>query len=184
MAIFSGVDDLGASEQLDLRYEQLLRHIGAREQVGREEAERLAVAVVDSLRSRLSAGEADDVEAELPAPLQRLLRQADHGHSARHRGRHDNPLISETEFLQVLAGRLGEPLDRADTIALAVFGALRLILSPKEIADVATQLGAELRQRWLGHAAPPPIKTFVPASSLESEDQGNEAFMSDLRSSR
>jgi uncharacterized protein (DUF2267 family) len=95
----------------------------------REHAERAARAVLQTLAERLSAGEARQLAAQLPAPLAGWL----HTTSAPEPFRYD-------EFLRRVATRVGTDPATAARYARAVFWALGQTLSQDEIADLAAEL--------------------------------------------
>jgi uncharacterized protein (DUF2267 family) len=102
----------------------------------RETARRATEAVVQTLAMRISAGEVDDLEAELPADL----------HDALQRGLAESRAarkMSEAEFLAHVAELAGTGLEEAERHAHAVFQALREALSPKEFSDMASQLSQD-----------------------------------------
>jgi uncharacterized protein (DUF2267 family) len=107
--------------------------------VSREEAERATRATLKALSRRITAGEAEDIAAELPQPIRRvLLQDAD-----------ERPeTFGREEFLQrVIAAELGV-IDEAtaERHALAVFAALRRTVSPKEIHDALAQLPKDIQE--------------------------------------
>jgi uncharacterized protein (DUF2267 family) len=105
----------------------------------REESERATHATLKVLARRITAGEAQDIAAELPEQLRRwLVQDAD-----------ERPeTFGRDEFLQrVIAVELGV-IDEAtaERHARAVFAALRRAVSPKEIHDVLAQLPKDLQE--------------------------------------
>jgi uncharacterized protein (DUF2267 family) len=105
----------------------------------REEAERATKATLKALARRITAGEAEDIAAELPQPMRRwLLQDADE---------RPEPFGRE-EFLQrVIAAELGV-IDEAtaERHARAVFAALRRAISPKELHDALAQLPLDIQE--------------------------------------
>ena len=162
------------------RYEHFLELIATRQRGGRAQAELMAVAVLDALRLRLAAGEAEEMEAELPLPLRRALHRLEaRGHFSRRRGKHDAPRIRTSEgFYQAVAGRLRIKLERTPQVIGSVFHAVRAELSPEEIFDVASELPADLRELWLGHAAPVPTRAPGPGV-IEEEPERYETFLAE-----
>ena len=105
----------------------------------RDEAKRATHAVVKALARRITAGEAEDLAAELPEPMSRwLLQDAD-----------EHPeTFDRDEFLQrVIKAELGA-IDEAtaERHALAVFAALRRAVSPKELHDMLAQLPGDIQE--------------------------------------
>jgi uncharacterized protein (DUF2267 family) len=106
--------------------------------VSREEAERATRATLKALARRITAGEAEDIAAELPEPMSRWLQPAD-----------ERPeRFGRDEFLQrVIAAELGA-IDEAtaERHARAVFAALRRAVSAKEIHDALAQLPKDMQE--------------------------------------
>jgi uncharacterized protein (DUF2267 family) len=102
----------------------------------RETARRATEAVLQTLAVRISSGEAEDLEAELPGDL----------HDALERGLAESRAakkMSEPEFLARVAELEGTGPEEAERHAHAVFQALREVLSPKEFSDMASQLSQD-----------------------------------------
>jgi uncharacterized protein (DUF2267 family) len=102
----------------------------------RETARRATEAVLQTLAVRISNGEAEDLEAELPGDL----------HDALERGLAESRAakkMSEPEFLARVAELEGTGPEEAERHAHAVFQALREVLSPKEFSDMASQLSQD-----------------------------------------
>jgi uncharacterized protein (DUF2267 family) len=102
----------------------------------RDTARRATAAVVQTLAVRISAGEVEDLEAELPAEL----------HDALERGLAESrpaTKMTEAEFIARVASLEGTTLEEAERHAHAVFHALREALSPKEFSDMAAQLSED-----------------------------------------
>jgi uncharacterized protein (DUF2267 family) len=113
-------------------------------QVDREQAERAARAVLETLAERLSAGEARDLAERVPAPLNAWL----HTTAGPEPFRYD-------EFLRRVAARAGTDPETAARHARAVFWALGQSVDEDEIADLAAELPqdfaplvAEARKRY------------------------------------
>jgi uncharacterized protein (DUF2267 family) len=122
-------------------YDEFLDLVAQEAGVGtsREEAERATHATLKVLARRITAGEAEDIAAELPPPMRRWLSQdAD-----------ERPeTFGRDEFLQrVIAAELGV-IDEAtaERHARAVFAALRRAVSPKEIQDALAQLPSDIQE--------------------------------------
>ncbi|MCW3050040.1 MAG: hypothetical protein JWO74_4324 [Solirubrobacterales bacterium] len=102
----------------------------------RETARRATEAVLQTLAVRISNGEVEDLEAELPADL----------HAALERGLAESRAakkMSEEEFLARVAELEGTGPEEAERHAHAVFQALREALSPKEFSDMTSQLSED-----------------------------------------
>lgn len=151
----------------DPRYEKLLEHVRARG-VPEHWAEHAIVAVVHALELRVSGGEAEDLEAELPYDLRKALRHLHrHGHTGQPQ------LLTRDAFFNEVAGPIGLRADAAEPVVRTVFEALRPLLSPKESDDIAAQLPADLQGLWLGHP-------FVPKAPERPPD-GYAQLLEDLR---
>jgi uncharacterized protein (DUF2267 family) len=101
--------------------------------VDRETARRAAEAVLETLAVRISAGEVEDLEAELPPEL----------HPALERGLAESrsaKVMSADEFIANVADREGVDIDVAEDHVRAVFAALREVVTGKEFSDMAAQL--------------------------------------------
>jgi uncharacterized protein (DUF2267 family) len=99
----------------------------------RETARRATEAVAHVLAMRISAGEVEDLEAELPGDVREALERG----LAENRSAIKMP---EPEFVQRVAELEGTDPPEADRHAHAVFRVLREALSPKEFTDMASQL--------------------------------------------
>lgn len=102
--------------------------------------------VMGHFLQRISGGEAWDVFMGLPEELHPLLEGAalDRAEAAHVFGR--------KELLADIAHDLRIPYGEAETVARAVFAAVRQVLPTKEIDDVASELPDELRALWLDTA--------------------------------
>jgi uncharacterized protein (DUF2267 family) len=93
-------------------------------------------AVLETLAIRISAGEVEDLIAELPGdlrpPLERGVREQ----------REAVPMTAD-EFVARVAEREGVSLEDAEAHARAVFAALRDVISSKEFEDMAAQLSSD-----------------------------------------
>jgi uncharacterized protein (DUF2267 family) len=102
----------------------------------RATARRATESVLQALAVRVSSGEVEDLEAELPADL----------HHALERGLAESRAatkMTEAEFLARVAELEGSRPEEAERHAHAVFQALREVLSPKEFSDMASQLSRD-----------------------------------------
>jgi uncharacterized protein (DUF2267 family) len=102
----------------------------------RETARRATEAVLQTLSERISPGEVDDLEDELPGDL----------HGALERGLIESRAarkMSEQEFVARVAELEGTSPDDAERHAHAVFQVLREALSNREFSDVAAQLSED-----------------------------------------
>ncbi|MEA2323593.1 MAG: hypothetical protein QOD81_3443, partial [Solirubrobacteraceae bacterium] len=96
----------------------------------REAAERLTRATLETLAEHLARGEADDLAAELPPELAAWLHTTTAAEG-----------FDLDEFLRRVSERAGTDLAVAERGARAVFTALAHAASPKELADIAAELG-------------------------------------------
>jgi uncharacterized protein (DUF2267 family) len=102
----------------------------------REQARRAAEAVLETLAVRISAGEVEDLEREIPPNLRPALERGLRESSGARR-------MSVDEFLDHIAEREGGGREEALEHTRAVFAALREIVTGKEFSDMASQLPAE-----------------------------------------
>jgi uncharacterized protein (DUF2267 family) len=102
----------------------------------RDAARRATEAVLQVLAVRISAGEVQDLEEELPPELRPALER---GLAESRAGRR----MTEREFLARVAELEGVSREEAERHAHAVFQALREILSDKEFSDVTAQLSED-----------------------------------------
>jgi uncharacterized protein (DUF2267 family) len=110
-------------------YEYFITTVQHKARISREDAERAARAVLETLAERLSAGEALDLTGELPPELAPWLA-ADDNAEPFHVG----------EFIRRVAAREREvDLAAAQRHARAVFDALGRIVSRDEIEDMAAE---------------------------------------------
>jgi uncharacterized protein (DUF2267 family) len=101
--------------------------------VDREQARRATDAVLETLAVRISNGEVEDLEQDLPRDLRPALE----------RGLAESAAavpMSRDEFLTRAAEREGATVPEAQEHARAVFAALREAVSSKEFSDVVSQL--------------------------------------------
>jgi uncharacterized protein (DUF2267 family) len=99
----------------------------------REQARRALEAVLETLAVRISRGEVQDLEAELPPHLRPVLERG----LAESR---DAKTMSVDEFIASVAERENAELEDAELHSRAVFRALRDVISSKEFSDIAAQL--------------------------------------------
>ena len=108
----------------------------------RERAKRATAAVFHALRDRLTAGESDQVVAQLPAGLKEVWRA---GEKAERRP----AKLHRAEFFErVKAERGAESTQEVRWVTLAEFAALKEQLSPGEAEDVLAQLPKDLKEVW------------------------------------
>jgi uncharacterized protein (DUF2267 family) len=119
---------------LVLSYEAFLERVEQRTSFDRIGAERATDAVLEALGEKISRGEADDLERELPHELHAALELGEikTGGEARH--------MSLDEFLGRVAELEDTTSDEATLHAEAVLATLREAVSEKELADLTAQL--------------------------------------------
>jgi len=101
-----------------------------------ETAERIEHAMLRTLADRISGGEAEDLAAQLPAPLQDDVRPP----------REDAEAFGVDEFVRRVAERGDVGRDEARTGAAAVLTTVREAVTPGEFDDVLSQLPQEYRE--------------------------------------
>ena len=101
-----------------------------------ETAERIEHAMLRTLADRISGGEAEDLAAQLPAPLQDDLRPP----------REEAEGFGVDEFVRRVAERGDVGRDEARTGAAAVLTTVREAVTPGEFDDVLSQLPQEYRE--------------------------------------
>jgi uncharacterized protein (DUF2267 family) len=101
--------------------------------LSRQEAERDVDATLQTLAERISRGEAQDIALELPLELRGPLLS----------GGEDPVSFPVDEFVRRVAVRERVSEDVATKHARAVFAALTLHVSPKEIQDMVAQLSSD-----------------------------------------
>jgi uncharacterized protein (DUF2267 family) len=101
-----------------------------------ETVERIEHAMLRTLADRISGGEAEDLAAQLPAPLQDDLRPP----------REDAEAFGVDEFVRRVAERGDVGRDEARTGAAAVLTTVREAVTPGEFDDVLSQLPQEYRE--------------------------------------
>jgi uncharacterized protein (DUF2267 family) len=102
----------------------------------REQARKATEAVLETLAVRISEGEVEDLQKELPRNL----------HPALERGLRESRnarKMSVDEFLDHIAEREGIGREEALEHTRSVFAALRELITGKELSDMASQLPAE-----------------------------------------
>jgi uncharacterized protein (DUF2267 family) len=126
-----------------MKYEEFISRVAQNAELSEEDAARLTRATLATLAERITGGEAQDLAAQLPAPLQTALISA-----------HENAeAFSFEEFVERTAERAGTDPDVADVAIDAVFATLRDAVTPGEFDDVLSQLPADFHR--LGASRPP-----------------------------
>ncbi len=109
-----------------------------------EDAMRATAVVFHALRDRLTADEADQVVAQLPAELKLLWKEGEIP------GRKPLRMDREAFYARVRAEAGLASTKEARSVTAAVFAALQDQLSPGEADDVLAQLPKDLKAVWRG----------------------------------
>jgi uncharacterized protein (DUF2267 family) len=126
-----------------MKYEEFISRVAQNAELSEEDAARLTRATLATLAERITGGEAQDLAAQLPAPLKTALISA-----------HENAeALSFEEFVERTAERAGTDPDVAEVAIDAVFATLRDAVTPGEFDDVLSQLPADFNR--LGASRPP-----------------------------
>jgi uncharacterized protein (DUF2267 family) len=126
-----------------MKYEEFIARVAQNAELSEEEAATLTRATLATLAERITGGEAQDLAAQLPAPLQTALISA-----------HENAeAFSLKEFVERTAERAGTDPDVAEAAIDAVFATLHDAVTPGEFDDVLSQLPAAFHR--LGASGPP-----------------------------
>jgi uncharacterized protein (DUF2267 family) len=125
-----------------MKDEEFIAHVARNADLSEEDAAALTRATLATLAERVTGGEAQDLAAQLPAPLKTALISAHQNAEA----------FSAKEFVERTAERAGTDPDVAEVAIEAVLATLRDAVTPGEFDDVLSQLPADLRR--LGAAGP------------------------------
>lgn len=117
-------------------YATFTRTTAERAGLSEEAAERIEHATLRTLADRVSGGEAEDLAAQLPAPLQDDLRAP----------REEAEAFGVDEFVRRIAERGDVGPDQARIGAAAVLVTVREAVTPGEFDDVLSQLPQEYRE--------------------------------------
>jgi uncharacterized protein (DUF2267 family) len=133
-----------------------LQEIEVRSDLTRDQAYKVAVAVLQELHDRLSPKEADHLAAQLPRELKRMWHSLDVPDR-------DVRRTHERDFIRHIADTVEIDEGRAEKCLMGTFKALQVLLnSPSgqegEAWDVFSQLPKDLKQLWLRSAAMPKRK--------------------------
>jgi uncharacterized protein (DUF2267 family) len=126
----------GAGREAAMADDDLTGRIAQAAGLPADQAIRAAEAVLEALATRISEGEVEDLELEVPAPLRRAL----------HRGlkqSREATMMTADEFIDTVAWLEGVSLEEAEQHTRAVFGALRDVISREEFHDMAAQLSRD-----------------------------------------
>jgi uncharacterized protein (DUF2267 family) len=127
---------------MDMKYQEFISRVAEKGELSENDAATLTEATLVTLAERISGGEAQDLAAQLPAPLKTALTSA-----------HENAeAFSFEEFVERTAERAGTDTDTAGVAVDAVFATLRDAVTPGEFDDVLSQLPADFHR--LGASRP------------------------------
>jgi uncharacterized protein (DUF2267 family) len=116
-------------------YDTLVAEVAERARADRDQATTALIATLEVLGERISRGEREDLAAQLPPEVKRLVLQD--GHAGRR--------MSLNEFLQRIAEREGSDVRTARRHATAVLRTLQEAVGEGEMEDVFAQLPPEYR---------------------------------------
>jgi uncharacterized protein (DUF2267 family) len=117
-----------------MNYDTFIDLVQRRTDLGSEKAVDLIRGALETLAERITGAAALDLAAQLPAPLQPVLRRCDEAAQ-----RFDAP-----EFVHRVARRTGLEPRRAEDGVRAVFATLHEGVTGGEFADIIAQLPADL----------------------------------------
>jgi uncharacterized protein (DUF2267 family) len=117
-------------------YQTFIRTAADRAGLPMDVAERVAHATLQTLADRISGGEARDLAAQLPKPLQDDLRET----------REEAEAFDVDEFVRRVAQRARVTPDEARTGAVAVLVTVREAVTSGEFHDILSQLPQEYRE--------------------------------------
>ncbi len=135
---------------------KFLKEVEARTDLTRDQAYKVAIAVLQELHDRLNPTEADHLAAQLPGDFKRMWHSLDApGREVRR--------THERDFIRHIADTVEIDEYKAEQSLMATFKALQTMLkSPSgqegEAWDVFSQLPKDLKRVWLSSAAMPKSK--------------------------
>jgi uncharacterized protein (DUF2267 family) len=119
-----------------MKYDEFIARVAESTGVSESEAEELTRAVLTTLAERITGGEARDLAAQLPIPLQNPLLGAAEEAEA----------FSFEEFVHRTADRAGSDPGVAEMAVDAVMATLRDAVTPGEFDDVLSQLPEDFKR--------------------------------------
>jgi uncharacterized protein (DUF2267 family) len=119
-----------------VKYDEFIARVAENVGVSSAEAEKLTRATLETLAERISGGEARDLAAQLPLPLQNPLLPA----SEEAEG------FSFKEFVRRTAERAATDVGVAEIAVDAVLATLRDAVTPGEFDDVLSQLPQDFKR--------------------------------------
>jgi uncharacterized protein (DUF2267 family) len=118
-----------------MNYDTMIDLVARRADVPSERAVDLTRATLEALNDRLTAGEALDLAAQLPKPLQGLLRPPDE----------TAEVFAADELVRRVGRHAGVDAPTAETGVRAVFATLHEALPGGEFDELTSQLSADFR---------------------------------------
>lgn len=119
-----------------MNHEDFINNVAERAGLSKAQAEAITRAVLATLAERISGGEARDLAAQLPVPLQTPLIGA----------AEEAEPFGLDEFVRRTAERAGIGRDETDRGVAAVLTTLRDAVTPGEFDDVLSQLPEEFKR--------------------------------------
>jgi uncharacterized protein (DUF2267 family) len=119
-----------------MKYEEFISRVAESTGVAQAEAEALTRAALATLAERITGGEARDLAAQLPIPLQNPLLPA----------REEAEAFTFTEFARRTAERAGVDPAKAELGVDAVMATLRDAVTSGEFDDVLSQLPEDFKR--------------------------------------
>ncbi|MFU8876110.1 DUF2267 domain-containing protein [Micromonospora sp. SL4-19] len=120
-----------------MNYETFVDQVALRARTSPERAVELTRATLETLAERLTGGEVLDLAAQLPKPLQRVLKP--------HPGTEAADRFGAAEFIARVGQRAGVDGNTARDAVRAVFITLREAVTGGEFADVVVQMPRDYR---------------------------------------
>ena len=118
-----------------MRYEEFISSVGERSGLFEGDAVAVTRATLTTLAERISGGEARDLAAQLPSPLQDALLPSEEEAEA----------FSFDEFVDRVAERSGRDRETAEAAVDAVMATIRDAVTPGEFDDVLSHLPSEFQ---------------------------------------
>ncbi|WP_221043148.1 DUF2267 domain-containing protein [Mycobacterium senriense] len=119
-----------------MRYEEFISSVAERSGLFAGDAVAVTRATLTTLAERISGGEARDLAAELPSPLQDALLPTEEEAEA----------FSFDEFIDRVAERSGRDAETAETAVDAVMATIHDAVTQAEFDDVLSQLPTEFQR--------------------------------------
>ena len=119
-----------------MQYDEFIALVSERTGLFEGEAVALTRATLATLAERISGGEARDLAAQLPGPLQNTLLPT----------KEEAEAFSFDEFVRRVAERSGHDSSLSESEVMAVMATLRDAVTPGEFDDVLSQLPSEFHR--------------------------------------